>query len=212
MTGTLSSGNQPTQGSEGTAATQAATLTDVSAPDSWRWIPAPGYKSLEYASRAPGSRVRSPVESTTDAPEMFERRVALKMLTSSLAMHLEAQWRTGLFCELDDLLEEDGWVSGDRLPEIASFKTFLRLVIHLGHVRRPGLGSTHEGNIVAAWTTGRDRLTVECLAEDQLRWVLSKNINGEHVSVAGRCSVSFIPEALSPYSPEGWFDGTKRPA
>lgn len=145
-----------------------------------------------------------PVSEPGDEARIFDHRIALKVLTSKVAMHLDGAWRAGLFRSLDTLLDGEEWDFSDALPSEASFKTFLRMIVYLSSARRPSLGATADGHIVAAWTCGQDRLTIECLPDDSVRWVLAKCVAGERVSGAGRSSTRFLIEALRPYSPEQW--------
>jgi len=137
--------------------------------------------------------------------EVFDRLIDLKVSTATIAMHLQDAWRTGLFRQLDDLLDEENWHPGDTLPTPDSFRTFLRLVIMLGRPPRPGLGCTDSGNILASWRRTEDRLTIECRLDDELRWVLSRRLLGETESAAGICKVKNLRSRLAPYEPEVWF-------
>ncbi|MBW8303008.1 MAG: hypothetical protein K0M78_03510 [Brevundimonas sp.] len=175
-------------------ASRSAAATDVSA-DVLNW----GVGTASASAPRPSS-----VEQFVAAPQpeerIFDRLVAFKVNTSQLAMHLQEAWRSGLFKQLDYLLDADDWDYEDRLPTVESFKTFLRMIIALGEVRRPSLGSTSAGDIIAAWTQGQDRLTVECLSDDQVRWVVRRNLRGESVTVAGKNSSSLLLEVLAPYN------------
>ena len=85
-----------------------------------------------------------------------------------------------------------------------SFSTFLRTIIHANILRRPSLGLTHDGNLIAAWLAGPDRLTLEFLSNDNVRWVLSCDVDGVRERAAGETPVKRLPEVLAPYSPERW--------
>ena len=141
----------------------------------------------------------------TDAESIFDRLAALKIATSNVSMHLEDAWRAGVFRELDGLLDPEEWDLTDEMPSVGSFNTFLRMVIHNRVRRRPGIGATSDGRIVAGWTAGQDRLTVQCLADDKVRWVLFKHVDGERVSNAGTSPAHLFRAYLAPYGPEIWF-------
>ncbi len=140
-------------------------------------------------------------EKTSPEQRLFDRLVDLKVKTSSLAMHLENVWRTGLFNELDQLLDVDEWDLSDTLPSVESFVTFLRTTIFLGKIRRPGLGATCEGHILAGWITGKDRLTVEYRPNDQLRWVLT----ADGSTKSGSCAAPNLKMHLAAFQPNRWF-------
>ncbi|MGE7469778.1 hypothetical protein ACQKLX_10070 [Bosea sp. NPDC003192] len=153
---------------------------------------------------SPRSRIEVPSK-PSDEEAVFDRLVSLKVQASQLSMHLETAWRTGMFGQLDCLLDHDNWHLSDKLPRLDSFRTFLRAVVFNKLSRRPGLGVTAEGNIVAAWTKGKDRLTVECLAQDKLRYTVIKYVGEERVSAAGQAPARLLLRYLQPYEPEVWF-------
>ncbi|WP_158912693.1 hypothetical protein [Caulobacter sp. S45] len=140
-------------------------------------------------------------EQASPKQRLFDRLVDLKVKTSSLAMHLETAWRTGLFNELDQLLDADEWDLSDTLPKVESFVTFLRTTIFLGKIRRPGLGATCDGHILAGWITGKDRLTIEYRPDDQLRWVLT----ADGSTKSGSCAASNLKTDLAAFQPNRWF-------
>ena len=98
--------------------------------------------STHYASVGSGRWV-SDFSSTPDY--VSNRLFDLKTATAEVAMHLETAWRSGLFRQLDDLLDDESWDIGDVLPSHASFRTFLRLIVDLGRPNRPSLGCGDEG-------------------------------------------------------------------
>jgi len=151
-------------------------------------------------------------ESSADksiSEQLYDALASFKIRTAQVAMYLERNWRNKLFDQLDDLLDAENWEPDDSPPLLASFSTLLRLLISQHVSRRPGLGATHDGKFVAAWTSGSDRLTIECLADDMVRWNLSVNIEGETERAAGVTPLLRLEQVLSPYHPARWFDGTK---
>jgi hypothetical protein len=152
------------------------------------------------------------------ADPIADRLFHLKVATAEIAMHLEGAWRSGLFRQLDDLLDEDSWRIGDTLPSPESYRTFLRLVVGLGRPIRPSLGCDDDGNIIAAWGRGSDRLTIECRQGDKVRWVLTRRLGDDLESAAGTCKLENLLSRLDPYEPGTWFhaddkhSGRRRPA
>ena len=144
----------------------------------------------------------SPIDQGPSA-QVYDRRAALKVATAEIAMHLDQAWRTGLFRSLDELMEVDEWDFSDELPTDASYRTFLRMIIFLGPIRRPALGATSNGNIVAGWMHDRDRLVVECEPGDEVRWSVSK-WRPDRESASGRTTVERLPSVLSPYDSSSW--------
>lgn len=146
----------------------------------------------------------------TMAERLYNALADAKVLTSKVAMHLNSEWRSRLFSQLDDLLNVEDWHDDDQPVLRTSFATFLRMVLYQNPARRPGLGVSHQGNLIGAWSAGTDRLTIEFMPNDLVRWVLSCEVDGEKERAAGETPVARLPDVLRPYSPERWFsDGRK---
>jgi hypothetical protein len=130
------------------------------------------------------------------------KTASFKRLTAAVAMYLHPEWRARLFARLDALLNVEDWDSTQQLPSEQSFSTFLRMIIYLHPTRRPGIGITPNGHFAAAWTRGADRMVIECVGNDEVRWVLSREHDGEFESGAGRVSIHRIPDVTAGYDPE----------
>jgi hypothetical protein len=138
---------------------------------------------------------------------LFDALAAVKILTAQVAMHLDGEWRKKLFGQLDSLHDPEEWESGDEPVSQSSFASFLKAILRIRPERRPGLGLSHDGNLISAWTTGRNRLTIEFLPNDRVRWVLARYRDSEEepARFAGQTHVSELVEGLSPHHPEHWF-------
>jgi hypothetical protein len=106
---------------------------------------------------------------------------------------------------LDRLFDPEDWQEDFRLPSEQSFSTFLRMIIYLHPTKRPGIGLSPTGHFLSAWTRGKDRLIIECIARDEVRWVLSRTIDGERESGAGKVLLHRVPDVTAPYDPEPLF-------
>ena len=84
---------------------------------------------------------------------LFDTLAALKVHTSSVAMHLRDDWRLRLFRQLDNLLSSGDWLDEDVPPHIGSFATFIRIILSLRPEQQPGLAATSGSNLIASWTT-----------------------------------------------------------
>lgn len=135
---------------------------------------------------------------------LFDATASVKILTSQIAMHLEREWRDKLFKQLDSLHDLQEWDEDDEPIRQASFATFLKAIVQIKPKRRPGLGLSHTGNLIAAWTEA-DRLTIEFLANDRVRWVVGRRRDDEPEHIAGQTRVDRLAEALAPYNPAIWF-------
>jgi hypothetical protein len=168
-------------------------------------------RSLISGTVADLASVRDPVPEVLELREQVKaKRASFKQLTSKIAMHLDPGWRATLLSTLDRLLDPDDWDDEFKLPSEQSFSTFLRMIIYLHPTRRPGLGLSPNGYFLAAWTRDRDRIVIECIGNDEVRWVLSRTVDGERESGAGKVLLHRVPDVTAAYDPEPLFnDGDK---
>lgn len=157
---------------------------------------------------SPASLSLFPLESRSERPlneRLFDALANVKILTANVAMHLDHEWRDKLFRQIDSLHDPEEWDQDDEPIKQSSFSTFLKGILQINPKRRPGLGLSYTGNLIAAWTTGRDRLTIEFLPKDHVRWVLTRYYDDEPERIAGQTLVSRLVEGLKPYNPQHWF-------
>jgi len=157
------------------------------------------------------AEVRDVTPRKGDAREqILAKRTSLKRIAATVAMHLDRAWKGELFSELDRLLDPDDWDDSFELPSEQSFSTFLRMIIYLHPTRRPALGLGPSGHFLAAWSHGDARIAIECVGQDEVRWVLSRTVEGDRESGAGRVQLHRVPDVTAPYQPERLFqDGDK---
>jgi hypothetical protein len=137
--------------------------------------------------------------------KMFHALATVKIMTSQVAMHINAEVRERLFKQLDSLHAVEDWEDGDTPIQELSFKTFLKVILTINPERRPGLGLSGGGNLIAAWTTGQDRLTIEFFPHDRVRWILSRHNDGDLERYAGESSAMRLVDGLAAYNPNHWF-------
>jgi hypothetical protein len=157
---------------------------------------------------SPGTPQLTVVSTSDDTPleeRLFDALAGAKILTSQVAMHLDGEWRAKLFHQLDSLLDLAEWEPSDQPLQQSSYATFLKAILNINAERRPGLGVSNTGHLIAAWTTGADRLTIEFLPSDRVRWVLSRRYDGDIERFAGETRVGRLAEGLQHYHPEHWF-------
>jgi hypothetical protein len=151
--------------------------------------------------KANGSREKSgPLEE-----KLYESRAYCKIKTAEVAMYLPKEWRSCFFSQLDNLMDIENWEVDDTPITEASFITFLRMILLVWPVQRPGIGATSEGNIISAWTADRNRLTIECFPSDRVRWVITRYVNDDRESAAGEVHLTRLKSVLEPYNPKLWF-------
>ena len=183
----------------------------VSAGTDAAWISKASAKAVSVSQQlaSPGAIVQHslaiPAQPVSLEAQLYNSRAAFKIRTATIAMHLPGDWRTRLFSQVDSLLSLDDWDKADIPISEASFTTFLRMVLLVRAKRRPGLGATGDGHVIAMWTVGSDRLTIECLPADDIRWIVVCGIDGDRESAAGQTVLARLLEVLKPYAPERWF-------
>jgi len=138
--------------------------------------------------------------------KLHDANVSCKTKTASIAMHVSEEWLTLFFKQLDNLMDPENWEEEDTPITEKSFNTLLRMLLFIAPKNRPGLGATDTGNIIATWTNDKDRLTIECLPDDKVRWVLSSYITGNRESAAGVTSLRRLLIVLGPYDHKHWFN------
>jgi hypothetical protein len=149
-------------------------------------------------------------KSDTLEGRLAEKRAAFKRVAASVGMHLDPEWRNRLFAKLDGLMDHEEWDPDFALPSEQSFSTFLRMIIYLHPTKRPGLGLSPKGHFLASWSKGNDRIVIEGLANDEVRWVLSRAVGDLRESAAGKTKIYRIPDVIHPYEPDHLFrDGDK---
>ncbi len=153
---------------------------------------------------SPASLTNWTVDKTLEE-QLFDATANVKILTSHVAMHLDREWCEKLFHQLDSMHDLAEWESGDKPIRQASFATFLKAIVQLKPLRRPGLGLSYGGNLIAAWTRELDRLTIEFFPDDRVRWVIARRYDDEIDRFAGQSAVFRLREGLAPYHPENWF-------
>jgi hypothetical protein len=141
---------------------------------------------------------------------LFDALASAKILTSQVAMHLGENWRNKLFHQIDCLHDPAEWERGDEPLREASFSTFLKAILNIKPQRRPGLGLSSEGNLIAAWTNDSDRLTIEFLPSDRVRWVLSRKAEGDTERFAGETRVGRLFPGLKSFNPDHWFGDVEK--
>ncbi len=140
------------------------------------------------------------------AEQLRNRNSELKRMIAIVAMHLDDAWRNMLLSSLDRLLDSDDWDDGFDVPDLQSFSTLLRAIVYLHPTKRPGVGLSQRGTFLSAWRQESDRLVLEYLPEDEIRWVINRTIDGEKESGAGTSQIHRIPEVIAPYHPEPLFN------
>jgi len=148
---------------------------------------------------------KSAVDERALEDQLFSALAEIKVYASQVAMKMGQDWRNSLFRQLDSLLDPEEWVEGDLPPTKASFATYLKAMFLIKPARRPGLGISHNGDLVGAWTTNDARLTMTFQAAGKVRVVLSRKLDDSTERAALETEVMRLKDVLSPYKTEEWF-------
>lgn len=140
---------------------------------------------------------------------LFDVRAKIKILISQVSMYITEDWRSRLYRQIDILHDPDDWEDEDKPISLLSFKTFLRWFFLSKPERPPGFGLSYTGNFIAAWASGKDKLILEFLPNDTIKWVVTKSYEGELERATGIARSARITSVLSPYSTEDWFNVNK---
>ena len=140
------------------------------------------------------------------AEKLFDVRATCKITTRQYAMLFDPDWHTRFFRQIDQLMDADEWDAADEPVTKDSFATLLRLLMLLRHNRRPSLGIANNGSIVATWfNKSDDRVSVECLPKDRIRWIVTVRLDEGRESAAGETQLDRLLTNLEPYNPQHWF-------
>jgi hypothetical protein len=137
---------------------------------------------------------------------LFDSAASFKTYTSQVSMHLGKQWRDKLFWQLDNLLDAAEWDSQDLPPSLSSYSSLLRALLKIMPEKKPGLGATADGHLIATWTEGGNRLTLHCLPYDQFIWTLTRYFGSKPERAGGTTDLNRLTRVLEPYDPTIWFD------
>lgn len=151
------------------------------------------------------SMLRSQGHVSSLEEKLFDATASVKVMTSQVAMYLNSDWRSKLFNQIDFLHDVDEWEQGDEPLQRESYATFLKAICELQPKKRPGLGLTPSGQLIAAWTAGSSRLTIEFLGNGRVKWVISRMIDDEIEHYVGDTTVNRLAAGLQPHHTEEWF-------
>ena len=145
------------------------------------------------------------IDQTKVEEALFDVCANVKIITSQVSMHLQEGWREKLFHQIDLIHDPEGWDEEDSFINIDSFKVFLSWITQIKFTRGPGIGLSPEGYLVAAWTNGNDKLTLEFLPNRKINWITTIYIDDDPERSTGFTTVSRLNSVLSPYDPPSHF-------
>jgi len=135
--------------------------------------------------------------------DIFNTLSAFKIYLSQISMHLDTRWRHRLFVLLDDLYDTRSWDPEDPITPLASFQTFVRLMLIIQPSRFPGVGISGDKGFAAAWYLGADRLTIYAYPNDKVRYNVSVK---EGDTANGTTHIQNFVARIESFNPERWFN------
>ena len=138
---------------------------------------------------------------------LFDARAMAKISASRVSMYLREGWRNKLFYQLDNLLDPEEWDPDDRPLQAQSFDTFLKAICDINPSKRPGLGLSYGGNLIAAWRSSvntDDRLSLEFMPDGKVKLIGSRFVNDELVSFSALTPVTALKQTLADMSCVAW--------
>lgn len=136
---------------------------------------------------------------------LFDARAAVKILTSQVSMHIDSNTRENFFKQIDLMHDAGEWDTEDGPISPSSYTSFLRWMVFASPVRAPGLGMGSSGNLIAVWMDGADRLVLEFLKGDSVKWLV-KRANADGVEAgSGQTKILRVGAVLTPYNVETFF-------
>jgi len=157
-------------------------------------------------SPTPPSLIGKASEQNNFRLQLFEATAVAKTLTSYVSMHLDDQWRKNIFFQLDLIHQVDEWDEDLSPVNRASMSTFLKTILKLKVKLYPGLGLSSKGHLIAAWTEGSKRLTLEFMPNEKVKWLISRKLDDlETERAAGSTTIGRLYQCLTPYDLGSWF-------
>jgi len=151
------------------------------------------------------TNVTSIFERQSLAAKLYAAKQSAKQYASVFGSRISQEWRKNLFWQLDELLSEEEWDEDNAILDLESWKSFLTGMFVIRPAKRPGIGITENGNVVASWGNVSEHLDMEFRPGNEARWVLSAIVDAQFERSAESGSVLRLLERLAPYSPERWF-------
>lgn len=135
------------------------------------------------------------------------KRSSLKSLFRGYAMYFDAGFCAQMLKQIDVLLDYDEWMDGDKLPSENSFRALLRGIVHLKPQKRPALGLTSGGNMLAMWSNETSKVSLEFIPGDLITWTATRRVSGPADQMASRTATVRLPAALEGFGVRDAIDG-----
>lgn len=166
-------------------------------------LPVLGTRRSNAQKVAAGRYLREP----TIAEKLFSALADVKIWTANVSMYLDRETRDRIFRQLDILHDAEEWLDGDRPVNISSYKSMIRAIVFHDINCRPALSIMPDGNVLALWQDGQDKLTIEFLSDNRARWLVQSHTEIGPERASGQAPLERLREVIGPYGAARWFDG-----
>jgi hypothetical protein len=139
--------------------------------------------------------------------ELFDARAMAKIAASQVSMYLREGWRDRLFYQLDKLLAPEEWDPEDKPLQAQSFDTFLKAICDLNPTKRPGLGLSYAGHLIAAWRSDLspdDRVSLEFMPNGKVKLIGSRLVQDETVAFSAIAPLAALKRTLADMNCSAW--------
>ena len=139
--------------------------------------------------------------------EVFDATADVKVLFSRVSMYFSPELRDRLFVQLDRLHDPNDWEEGDLPISALSFTTFLRWFYVSRPSKLPNFGMSSKGLMFSSWLANHnmDRLILEFLPSDRIKWFVTQQFEGEFDQSAGITGLDRIEAKLQSFDVDVWF-------
>lgn len=172
-------------------------------------------ETVNFFQSVAGDRTVSVIgqEKANDAPSginieerLYEAVAVAKIATSHVAMYLDPEWRKRLFRQLDSLHDVAEWEPGTSPVTRSSFVGFLRAMFYVKPLRKPGLGLSVYGELLAAWTIGKDELTLRFMDENHARISVRREVGDKQEVGVYESAIDRLPDLLTAFNAKHWLE------
>ena len=139
--------------------------------------------------------------------ELFDARAMAKIAASRVSMYLREGWRDKLFYQLDKLLAPEEWDPEDKPLHAQSFDTFLKAICDVNPTKRPGLGLSYAGHLIAAWRNDlnpNDRVSLEFMPDGKVKLIGSRFVQDEAVAFSAIAPLIALKRTLIDMNCSAW--------
>jgi hypothetical protein len=146
---------------------------------------------LELSGKKPGTISAGPIQASFEE-RIFSSLASLKIAVSQYAMHLSHDERHRIFERLDGVINVDDWHEEDPLPQLPSFRNFLKWMIYAKRFDWSSIGVSNRGQILVAWSRPKLALTANFSGDNKVTWTAVVQTDEGEAHTVGSCSLQYF--------------------